>query len=235
MTTARSNPQKAIADALGVLALTLGEDVTEERQFLYVKILSVFAVEDVLAAISQAVGICKFFPRPAEIIELIKAAHRAAEKDPALAWEELLDAIRLYDYTSDVQFDDGAIVAAVRGLGGWEYICNLYAELSNQEMVYQRIPARFQALYREAVRAGLHRSPGIVYGFFTHDNRSKGLDKEFPQPLQRARTMAEIMTNVRPKPSLPGLASDTKALEFKPQAGTEIPGLAALAERMAMK
>jgi len=227
-----NSERKKIIDALGVLAAVLGESVVDKRLKLYSDILAVYAATDVLAAIEQAITTCKFFPKPAEIIEIIKAAQVAREKDPAVAWEELQDAMAIHDYDSDVQFDDGAIVAAVRGLGGWEGLCNL----SDEEMVLQRIPARFQALYREAVRAGLHLEPGIVIGFCTRENRAKGLDMKFPQPIKRARTMAEIMAGSKPRPNLLPQPAERKALEYKPEIAAALDGkVTALAERMRLQ
>ena len=199
MTKKLTSEHGRIFRALGALALTLGEEASDDRLELYTKILAPYAAPDIIAAIGRAAETLKFFPTPSEIIGLIKARQREGEKDPAVAWEELLDAIETHGYTSDVQFDDGAIAAAIRGLGGWEYLC----DLSDKEMTYQKLPARFQKLYQEAARAGHHRAPGLVYGALTRENRFKGLDREFLQPVKRARTMAEIMAGSRPRPALP--------------------------------
>lgn len=74
-------------------------------------------IEKIEDAARQALSSCRFMPTPAELREL---AGDATPKDRAqLAWETVRRHIgRLGGYVSP-DFEDRAINAAIRGLGGW--------------------------------------------------------------------------------------------------------------------
>lgn len=177
---------------LGGLAITLGELVSKERLQAYFDALTdEHEPEAILEAIRKAVKTCKFFPKPAELIELMTGG-KGGGKDPAVAWQEVLKAIEEIGPYGNVEFSDGAIGAAVMGLGGWPSLC----EMSYEELTLQRIPAKFAALYSEAVRNGRHRTPGVLTGIIDRDNAARGYELE--SPAIKAKTMGEI-TAARPK------------------------------------
>lgn len=220
---------------LGSLALTLGEQVTKERLQAYFDILADDGrqPEDILAAIRQAVKVCKFFPKPAELIELMTGG-KGGGKDPAVAWQEVLKAMEDIGPYGNAKFSDGAIGAAVIALGGWPSLCGL----SYKELTLQCIPAKFAALYAEAVRHGRHRSPGTVTGIIDRDNAARGYELE--SPAIKAKTMDEIMAQTEkpalPEPErrariklLPG-PEETEALKAK-----DVAAMAALAEKMRLE
>ena len=220
----RSDEQKAIIKALGGFAVTLGEDVSEERLALYASILAPYAAEDVLAAIRQASVTCRFFPKPAELIELMTGGKGGAPH-PTVAWQELLAAIEDHGPYSSVEFANGAIPAAVEALGGWAAIC----ALSWKELTLQRIQARFEDLYRDATRRGVHLRPGQVKGLFG--------GRAVP-----ARTIAEIEAAAARRAKLEGIIDRLRANEPAPapalpdlRAKTGIPAIDALAGRMALQ
>lgn len=184
--TNEKNYQARFTRALGGLALTLGEEVPEERFLAYFKIFKNHDPDAVLAAIDLAGLSCKFFPKPAELIELMTGG-KGGGQDPTSAWQQVLKAMESIGSYSNAEFPDGAIAAAVMGLGGWPSLC----ELGYEELTLQRIPARFAALYSEAVRHGRHHSPGTVIGIIDRDNAARGY--EFESPAIRAKTMPEIM------------------------------------------
>jgi len=159
--------------ALGGLALTLGEAVPGERFLAYFEIFKNHDPELVLTAIGQAGLTCKFFPKPAELIELMTGG-KGGGKDPAVAWQEVLYALESRGVYADVEFRDGAIAVAIELLGGWPAL----GEMTYDEMTYQRIPARFEALYKDAVRNGAHRRPRAVYGRVSIDNSFRGLNHQ---------------------------------------------------------
>lgn len=195
---------------LGSLALTLGEQVTKERLQAYFDILADGGrqPEDILAAIRQAVKVCKFFPKPAELIELMTGG-KGGGKDPAVAWQEVLKAMEDIGPYGNVEFSDGAIGAAIIGLGGWPSLC----ELSYEELTLQRIPARFAALYAEAVRHGRHRTPGALAGIIDRDNAARGYELE--SSTVRARAMGEIMNMARPKrPAMAAIEAPAEPVEI---------------------
>lgn len=185
---------EAFAKYLTTLALMLDYEISDAKIEAYFEFFSGkgYAPADILSSIERAAETCKFFPKPAELIELMTGG-KGGGKDPAVAWQEVVKAMEDIGPYGNVEFSDGAIGAAVVGLGGWPSLCGL----SYDELTLQRIPARFAALYAEAVRHGRHLASGTVTGIIDRDNAAKGYALE--SPAIKARTMGEIMNLARSK------------------------------------
>lgn len=191
-------PEKTFPDifgeTLGTLALLLDYDLSEEKIAAYLKFFTGkgYPPADILAAIERAAETCKFFPKPAELIELMTGS-KGGGQDPVVAWQQVVKAMEDIGPYANAEFSDGAIAAAVMGLGGWPALC----ELSYEELTLQRIPARFAALYAEAVRHGRHRASGSLTGVIDRDNAARGCELE--SLTVKAKTMGEIMDAAKPK------------------------------------
>lgn len=178
------------ADTLGTLALLLDYELSEKKIAAYLKLLTGkgYAQADILAAIDQASETCKFFPKPAEIIELITGG-KGGGQDPTVAWREVLDALEIYGSYRDVEFKDGAIAAAIDGLGGWPAL----GAMTYEDMTYQKIAAQFAKLYSEAVRVGAHKRPGLVVGRDSIANNSNGYQVDaLPAQARTVKELAEV-------------------------------------------
>ena len=205
---AQTNPRVAeFVKALGGLAITLGEAVPEERILAYFLALRGYGLEPLLAAIHRATVTCRFFPKPAELVELITGAPGGGQ-DPDVAWQEVLHALEDVGSYGNVEFQDGAIAAAIEGLGGWSAL----GSLSYKEITLQRFPARFIALYADAVRRGCHHAPGVVFGSIDRANAARGYSLE--GPVFRARTMQQIMARTKARPALPPAPADDQTEEY---------------------
>jgi len=182
---------------LGGLAITLGEQVSKERlQAYYDALTDDHGPEDILEAIRKAVKVCKFFPKPAELIELMTGG-KGGGQDPAVAWQAVIHALEDVGSYANVEFEDGAIASAIEGLGGWAEL----GRMSYEDLKNHRIPAKFAALYAEAVRRGRHLKAGALYGSIDQDNAAKGFSLD--APTHRARTMTEIMAASEKRKQLP--------------------------------
>jgi hypothetical protein len=171
----------------------LGEAVKEERFLAYFEIFKNHDPEAVLTAINQAGIACKFFPKPAELIELMTGG-KGGGQDPTVAWQQVLDALAMVGGYSNAKFGDGAIAAAIDGLGGWVWL----SQQTYEDISTQRIQARFEALYREAVRQGRHHQPGEVVGSCATSNAALGFAArgfEVPERTVPARSAEEIMAD----------------------------------------
>jgi hypothetical protein len=152
--------QANVTKALGTLAVVLGEDISGDRLEAYLAVL-----DDLNgAAIERAVGAlaktARFFPKPAEIRELIVGA----PGDTALkAWTDLQCAYRRAGYWTSVLFEDGAIAAAVEYVFGTWALCSEQLNLLSPEMLRAKQKEFFDA-YRRAVREG-KTSPKYLRGF----------------------------------------------------------------------
>lgn len=200
--------------ALASLSLTLGDPIATDEELVgkrilaYYEILVPYGREAVLSAIRQAAGRCKFFPKPAELIEIITGG-KGGGQDSAVAWQVVVRALEDIGAYSNVEFSDGAVAAAIEGLGGWVDLCRM----SYDDLSLQRIPARFAALYAEAVRHGRHLEPGRLCGSLDRDNAARGFSLE--SSFIRAKTMSEIQSATRNRNQFPA-AGSRPALDYKP-------------------
>ena len=115
---------------------------------LYWRTLSDLSDADFERACTLAAKRLKFFPKPAELREMV------AEDQEAIAmaaWEELLGAIRDVSQYRSVDFLDPAISATVEFMGGWEAVC-LW---TREELAFRR--KEFMDTYRISRRRNPER------------------------------------------------------------------------------
>ena len=105
-----------------------------------------------------------YFPKPAEFRD-----SSSAEDDAPEAYRILNDAIARHGYMRHVDFEDKAINAAVRSLGGWQAACDVTDE---QEPFYR---ARFIKAYLSYRRAGVGDEAGKCLSGASEADRVKRL------------------------------------------------------------
>lgn len=101
-------------------------------------------------AVERAVALClqrmKFMPSPAEIREIAVTDGGSYETVAHQAFTVLQDTVRRLGSDYSVNFEDGAINATVRRLGGWQKCCDQAARASEFSMLVKRqssaMPAR---------------------------------------------------------------------------------------------
>ena len=197
----------AFADSLGSLALMLDHELTDAKIEAYFKFFERqgYAYAAVLAAIDKAAETCKFFPKPAELVELITGG-KGGGQDPTAAWQQLLRNLETIGAYNSAEFQDGAIAAAVTALGGWPEL----AQMDYKTMSTQRIQARFEALYSEAIRQKQHLTPGKVPGLFEIENAARGIEHD-PAETRQALSLPQIMNQSR-QPARPVLPAPVEYL-----------------------
>lgn len=113
--------QEQVTFLVSVLASTFQRQVTPAMLQGYLIGLSGMTLEEVKQATQMALRTCKFMPTPAELREL---AGDAKPEDAALiAWEIATRAVEAIGWYGSVQFEDPAITATIRSLGGWQKFC----------------------------------------------------------------------------------------------------------------
>lgn len=100
------------------LSAVYDKNVSEELYDIYFESLKDFDIDEVKNAAGICVKTSKFFPKPAEIIALIKPVEGLDDKANK-AWNLLLKAISRYGYYDSVQFEDVVIHSCIRAMGGW--------------------------------------------------------------------------------------------------------------------
>lgn len=100
--------------------LVLGEifdkEITPALTGVYWKTLEHFSDEQCKRAFEQVIQTAKFFPKPAEFIEILEGR---AENKAVHAWIEVNEAVRRFGPYQSVKFSDPVIHSVVQTMGGW--------------------------------------------------------------------------------------------------------------------
>jgi hypothetical protein len=112
--------QEALLVRLTELAEYFDKPQSDAQLLLYIRALNDLPLEQVLAATNTVIQTCTFFPKVAEIRELVQGN----DSDSAeLAWMGLLREIRREGYTGRPKLP-AATVETIRGLwGDWVNLC----------------------------------------------------------------------------------------------------------------
>lgn len=146
------------------------EALSEFRIMAYLKALEPYGDEQIEAAIWKAASVFKFFPKPAELLELIEGSPNDKAWE---AWETLLGAISRIGPWKSVRFKDGRIGRVVDVLGGWIKIC----EWTEDELKWRR--EEFMSAYK-----AMRDSPSVVLPGITHlENAMNGYEENIPDPI----------------------------------------------------
>lgn len=108
-------------EALAALGVAFGREVDEPLLRAYWLALADLGAEAMLRACHQALRSCDRFPVPSELRRLAAGGPGGA----AAAWALVVKAIRAHGAYESVRFEDPAITAAIRQLGGWVRLCCL--------------------------------------------------------------------------------------------------------------
>lgn len=120
------NPK--IVHAVAALCEAFNRTPTEATFGAYEIGLAGLTGEQVERAAALALQRCKFMPVPAELRELAAGGGQSYEAMAERAFVTLAQTIQGTGSDYSVSFQDGAINATVRLLGGWGRVCNLPRE-----------------------------------------------------------------------------------------------------------
>lgn len=104
---------------------------------IYFRALKDLSIEQVTAAVEQAIATKKFFPKPAELRDLIEGG---ADNRASQAWAMFLEAAGSGGHAS-IQFSDRAMASAMEAVfGGWTQACGMLSATCSDEMTahYQK-------------------------------------------------------------------------------------------------
>jgi hypothetical protein len=134
--------------AVNALAEFYGESLSDIRLELYVGALEDLTADQVEQAAKLAIKTSRFFPKPVELIELVKGSNSdIAEQAWQIAWNAYLRA----GYWHSVLFQDGAIARALMIVfGGWVQFSEASRQLSPEMMQAKR--KEFLTTYRRESR-----------------------------------------------------------------------------------
>ena len=109
-----------LATALMVLGETFNEPVSELRAEGYFEALRDMGIEAIEAAVRMALRTKTFFPKPAELRELVSGNR---EEMAELAWLELVSEVRRVGWCGTPQLSETTHAAMERVWGNWVHLC----------------------------------------------------------------------------------------------------------------
>jgi hypothetical protein len=148
------------------LSEIFGKEISDNVCELYFRALADLSIEQVEHAVNVTAATCKFFPKPAELREIIEGK---PDDQSVIAWEVVLDAYKKANYYRSILFEDGAIGSAINAVfGGWPQCSDSLAHLSDEMVTSKR--KEFYTSYRNARR--LNKSVRYLPGQVEIENRN---------------------------------------------------------------
>ena len=177
--------RKAIAILVAILAEAFRQNPSAMTAKAYEVGLSDLSDGELEAATGRAMRQCKFFPTVAELRQL------AGEMPPGdravIAWEAVLRAGRLHGYYHSVDFDDRAINATIRQMGGWEALSE---QLERQDVTWVR--KEFERVYQVYCRRGVTAAEGGPLGGYFSRMNAAAYPEHVPPPVSIRTTLTPV-------------------------------------------
>lgn len=164
----------AVIMAVSAMAEAFNRTTSKTTVNAYRMGLEGLTAEQVTSAAKRALRTCKFMPSPAEMREL------SGELPPAdrsvIAWTCIMRSRSKYGYYHSVNFDDPAINAAIRSMGGWERLATRFEEESEPFLKRE-----FDRAYLTYAKRGVTVGEGApLIGYIDRENAATGYEPKPP-------------------------------------------------------
>lgn len=131
--------KKKFSELMSLLSLTFDKEISKPLNDVYWTILKNYDDESCEKAFMACLTGCRFFPKPAELLE----AMQANQGDKAVeAWAKVDKAMREIGNYDSVDFGDRKIHKCIEMLGGWDYL----GTLTEADWKWKR--KEFESLYQ---------------------------------------------------------------------------------------
>ncbi len=181
---------------LAKLLLPLGEvfqrEISPALLEIYWQTLKNYPDALVMKALSSLLKTSKFFPKPAEIIECIEGS---PDEKSLIAWNTLMEAIRLHGSYSSVKFVDKVLSKVVEDLGGWVKLCSTnLRDLDNLRSLFIKY-YKLYSTYKQGIEG-----PEVHAGLIELENRRSGFLEDIPEAEVVGDVIEHPALNSLPKP-----------------------------------
>lgn len=183
--------KKLFAEYMATLSVIYDKEITKPLTDIYWKTLEPFSDEQCEAAFRNIIATCKFFPKPAELLENIRGT---TENRSAKAWIKVVRAIKGIGNYASVKFDDPVIHSVLEFMGGWDKIW----DWQTSEMVWKQ--KEFERLY--GIMESKLDHPLYLEGLAEKENIEKGLSKFNKPPIRIAETKTRDIKFIEPPKTL---------------------------------
>ena len=155
-----------VGEYISMLAEIFDKEVTKSLLRIYETILEPYPDMECKSAFEKAIATCKFFPKPAEILEFLQGS----ESDKATeAWLQVTEAVKSIGNYQSVKFIDPVIHSCIEAMGGWEEL----GKITNDEWKWKR--KEFETLYPIMSRRREH--PKMLLGACDRENIGRGFQE----------------------------------------------------------
>ena len=159
------------------VAGTFRQQVTDSLLDGYWMGLSDLTLDQLNLACHRSLRACEFMPTVKELREL--AGQQSDEDRAVIAFREVEQAVLRVGWYKSPDFEDKAINATIRNLGGWQRICDL-----SEEEFDKWFRKDFERVYGVYSRRGVGDEDGAsLEGEFAKSNRTLGYHDNIPTPL----------------------------------------------------
>jgi len=165
--------KKKFAEMMEACGVVFDRQITEPLADIYWSVLKKHTDEEIQEAFTKAIHACKFFPKPAELLEFIEGS---PEDRIAIAYIQLRKACESIGAYESVIFSDPGLETIIEAWGGWEEVCHLPLE----EWQYRQ--KQFRDLYR--VSMDIKREPKKFTGRHEYVNRLNGYAEARREPIR---------------------------------------------------
>ena len=179
--------KEKFSELLMVLGEIFDKSLSAGLIMIYFDALKIYTDEQIERAIKTASLTCKFFPKPAELLEFINGNQTDRSVQ---AWEKFYRAIGRIGTYQSVEFDDAAIHTTIELMGGWIAA----GQWTNEEMKWKQ--KEFEKIYGVVSKRGNHSE--YLPGLGEMENTKKGLREFNPEPI----FYGEKKVLPKPKPEL---------------------------------
>lgn len=168
----KNTKREQFAELIEMLASTFGREADKPLLLGYWLALQDLALPELQEAIRKALQTFNRLPRPSELRELCGVLSGAQQA--ALAFTDVQKALSDCGYYNSPDFQDRAINATIRALGGWQRICEL-----NEEEFSKWFRKDFERLYVIYAEQGVSEEAGQpLVGYFEAQNRVLGYQRD---------------------------------------------------------
>lgn len=142
-----------------------GKELSALLNSLYWKTLEPFADVECEAAFKELIFTSKYFPKPADFIEILRGKK---EDQAAKAWIKVIEAVRKIGNYQSVKFNDPIIHSVFAFWGGW----GVTADWKESELKWKQ--KEFERLY--TIMASGKKHPEYLPGYCEIKNTADGYD-----------------------------------------------------------
>lgn len=131
--------KKMFMEYMTGLGEIFNKEISNILKDVYWKALENYTDEKCEAAFKQVIATCKFFPKPAELIEILQGSKEDQSID---AWQQVIDALKTYhpDFPESKPSLPPEIQFAIDHLGGLDVLATMsYDELKWQEKRFREM------------------------------------------------------------------------------------------------